>query len=89
MAAITICTDFGAQKINYDTASTVSPFISHEVMGPDAMILVLWMLSFIIYMYSITPQDNSRCYHYAHSDEKSERKWSHSVMSNSLQPHGL
>ena len=24
---------------------TVSPFICHEVMGPDAMILVFWMLS--------------------------------------------
>ena len=28
------------QKINSDTISTVSPSISHEVMGPDAMILV-------------------------------------------------
>ena len=27
-------------KIKYDTVSTVSPSISHEVMGPDAMILV-------------------------------------------------
>ena len=27
-------------KIKCDTASTVSPSISHEVMGPDAMILV-------------------------------------------------
>ena len=26
--------------------STVSPSISHEVMGPDAMIFVFWMLSF-------------------------------------------
>ena len=26
--------------------STVSPSISHEVMGPDAMVLVFWMLSF-------------------------------------------
>ena len=26
-------------KIKSDTVSTVSPFISHEVMGPDAMIL--------------------------------------------------
>ena len=30
-------------KIKYDT---VSPSISHEVMGPDALILVFWMLSF-------------------------------------------
>ena len=27
-------------KIKSDTASTVSPSISHEVMGPDAVILV-------------------------------------------------
>ena len=29
------------QKIKSDTVSTVSPSISQEVMGPDAMILVL------------------------------------------------
>ena len=29
-----------------DTVSTVSPSISHEVMGPDAMIFVFWMLRF-------------------------------------------
>ena len=29
---------FEPPKINYDTVSTVSPYISHEVMGPDAMI---------------------------------------------------
>ena len=34
------------QKIMSDTVSTVSPSISHEVVGPDAMILVFWMLSF-------------------------------------------
>ena len=28
------------------TVSTVSPSISYEVMGPDAIVLVLWMLSF-------------------------------------------
>ena len=28
------------RKIKSDTISTVSPFISHEVMAPDAMILV-------------------------------------------------
>ena len=46
MAAVTICSDFGAQKIKSDTVSTVSPSISHEVMGPDAMIFVFWMMSF-------------------------------------------
>ena len=34
------------QKIKSGTISTVSPSISHEVMGPDAMIFVFWMLSF-------------------------------------------
>ena len=33
-------------KIKSDTVSTVSPSYSYEVMGPDAMILVFWMLSF-------------------------------------------
>ena len=33
-------------KIKSDTVSTVSPSISHEVMGPDAVIFVFWMLSF-------------------------------------------
>ena len=28
-------------KIKSDTVSTVSPSISHEVMGPDAMILLI------------------------------------------------
>ena len=41
MAAITICSDFGAPpKIKSVTVSIVSPSICHEVMGPDAMILV-------------------------------------------------
>ena len=34
------------QKIKSATVSTVSPSICQEVMGPDAMILVFWMLSF-------------------------------------------
>ena len=34
------------QKIKSDTVSTVSPSICHEVMVPDAMIFVFWMLSF-------------------------------------------
>ena len=34
------------KKIKSLTVSTVSPSISHEVMGPDAMIFVFWMLSF-------------------------------------------
>ena len=34
------------QKIKSATVSTVSPSICLEVMGPDALILVFWMLSF-------------------------------------------
>ena len=33
-------------KIKPVTVSTVSPSICHEVMGPDAMIFVFWMLNF-------------------------------------------
>ena len=33
-------------KIKSDTVSTVSPSTCHEVLGPDAMIFVFWMLSF-------------------------------------------
>ena len=34
------------KNIRSVTVSTVSPSICHEVMGPDVMILVFWMLSF-------------------------------------------
>ena len=34
------------KKIKSLTVSIISPFICHEVMGPDAMLLVFWMLSF-------------------------------------------
>ena len=40
MAAGTIYSDFEPPEINSLTASIVSPSICHEVMGPDAMILV-------------------------------------------------
>ena len=43
MAAITICSDFGAQK---NKIWHCFPIYLHEVMVPDAMILVSWMLSF-------------------------------------------
>ena len=32
------------KKIKSDTVSTVAPSICHDVMGPDAMIFVFWML---------------------------------------------
>ena len=34
MAAVTICSDFGAQE-NKVSVSIVSPSICHEVMGPN------------------------------------------------------
>ena len=34
------------KKIKSDTVSTCSPSICHEVRGPDAMILIFWMLNF-------------------------------------------
>ena len=46
MAAVTICSDYGAQAKKSVTVSIVTPSICHEVMGLDAMILVFWMLSF-------------------------------------------
>ena len=44
------------RNIKYLTVSIVSPSICHEVMGPDAMILVFWMLSFkpTFSLYSFT-----------------------------------
>ena len=40
MAAVTICSDFGAQKNKVSHYFHCLPSICHEVMGPDAMILV-------------------------------------------------
>ena len=39
MAAITICSDFGAQENKVVTGSIVSPSICHEVIGLDVLIL--------------------------------------------------
>ena len=41
-------------KIKSDTVSTVSPSISHEVMGPDAMIFIFFFFfNFIFKLYII------------------------------------
>ena len=37
VAEVPICSDFGAQE---NEARQVAPSICHEVMGPDAMVLV-------------------------------------------------
>ena len=47
MAAVTALSDLELKKIKSVTASTFSPSICHEVIGPDAMILVFLMLSFM------------------------------------------
>ena len=44
MAAVTVCSDFGAQENSLVTVSIVSPTLCHEVMGLDPMILVFWMI---------------------------------------------
>ena len=47
MAAVTICSDLGAQQNKVSHCfHCFFPSICHEMMGPDAMILVFWMLSF-------------------------------------------
>ena len=47
MAAVTICSHLEPPKIKSVTVSIVSPSICHEVMGPDAVVLVFgcWVLS--------------------------------------------
>ena len=44
MAAITICSDFGALTVSsLLTVSIVSPSICHEVMGPDIYSVYLFL----------------------------------------------
>jgi len=40
MAAVTICSDFGAEENKVCHVSVISPPICHEVMRPDAMIFI-------------------------------------------------
>ena len=46
MAAVTIHGDFRTQEEEIVAAFTFPPSICHDVMGPDAMILVFLILSF-------------------------------------------
>ena len=46
MAAVTICSDFRAQKIKVCHCFPIYLPWCDEAIGPDAMILVFWMLSF-------------------------------------------
>ena len=48
MAAVTVCSDFWAQENKIcDYFPFFPPSICHEVLGPNAMILVFWMLNFM------------------------------------------
>ena len=42
MAAVTICSDFGAQEIKICNCFHFPPSLNHEVMGLDAVILVFF-----------------------------------------------
>ena len=42
MAVVTVHSDFGAQENKICQASTFPPSICHEVMGLDAMILIVF-----------------------------------------------
>ena len=44
MAAVTICSDFGAQENKIATDAIFLPSVCREMMRPDAMILVFLML---------------------------------------------
>ena len=46
MAAVTVHTDFGTQKLKSITVSIVSPSICHEVMGLDAIIFIFFTFLF-------------------------------------------
>ena len=46
MAAVTICSDFGAKKMKSDTVSTFFPFICYKVIGPEAIIFVFLNVEF-------------------------------------------
>ena len=55
-------------KIKSDTVSTVSPSICHEVMGPDAMIFVFWMLSFFTLLFHFHQEAISFFFTFCHKD---------------------
>ena len=46
MAAVTICSDFGAQKDKVWHSFHCFSIYFHEMMGPDTMIFIFWRLSF-------------------------------------------
>ena len=61
MAVVAICSDFGVQG-NKGSHCFVSPSICHEVMGPDAMIFVFWMLSLKSAFFSLAYRPGVKLY---------------------------
>ena len=57
------------KKIKSVTISIFSPSICHEVMGPDAMILVFWMLSFKS-AFSLSFTFNKRLFNFSTKTKK-------------------
>ena len=53
MVSVTICSDFEAQENKICHCFHFSPSIFHKVMGPDAMILIFWMLSFFTLLFHL------------------------------------
>ena len=61
MAAATICSDFGAQKSKVSYCFHCFPIYFPWSDGPDAMILVFWMLSFLflpVFVYPVSAYQN-------------------------------
>ena len=61
MAAATICSDFGAQKNKVSYCFHCFPIYFPWSDGPDAMILVFWMLSFLflpVFVYPVSAYQN-------------------------------
>ena len=51
MAVVTICSDFEAQEIKSVIVPPFPPSICHEVMGPDAMMVVLFFFKQFIILF--------------------------------------
>ena len=75
MAAVTICSDFAAQRIKSLTISIVSPSICHEVIGPDAIIFAFRMLSFRPAYSPISPPSRGSLAHLCFQP----LEWYHSI----------
>ena len=99
MAAITIFSDFGAQKSEVCPCFHW-PSICREVRGLDATILVFWMLIISVFIQKIQASKRLTLINCCQNkdlrrpkikllNERWSENESHSVMSVSLWPHGL